>query len=78
MREFVLVEGEAVVVAADGLFVDVGVFCCGLGALVDHDKEFLLFSVAFDLGLDFLLLKLEGFDLLFFLRSDVVKSDGTG
>jgi hypothetical protein len=75
--EFVLVEGEAVVVAAYGFFVDVGVLCGGLGALVDHDEEFLLFFEAFDLGLDFLLLNFEGFDLLFFLGGDIVQSDGT-
>lgn len=56
MREFVLVEGETVVVATDGLFVDRGVLGGGLGALVDHDEEFLLVFVAFNLGLDFLLL----------------------
>jgi len=44
---------------------------------VDHDEEFLLFFVALDLGLDFLLLEFKGFDLLFFFRGDIVESDGT-
>lgn len=77
MSELVLVEGEAVVVATDGFFVNVGVFCGCLGAFVDHDEEFLLFFVAFDLGFYVGLFEFDGGEFFLFFGGYVVKSDGT-
>ena len=75
MGEFVLVEGEAVVVAADGFFVDIGVFGCCLSALVDHDEEFLLLFVAFDLGFYVGLFEFDGGEFFLFFGGNVVESD---